>query len=896
MHGHAGPRLPLVLFALALLLGAQASGQSLSRNPHPRPPSPPAAPRGEFCGPTLITESVSQDIISGNSVACADMGSGFTFETHYARAFDLPSFGIDGFFQVCEVDVAVEAALSLAGTQPLTVYLYSTPLGTFPGGLLTPIGTAVVPLPDQDQSYVTVPVDGIVPPQSTLVVDVASEDGTVALSAFYIGSNGLGQTAPGYITAPDCGFATPTDLADAGFPNMHMVINVSGTGFDTGTVPPPPPECPITSSFFSNTTPTAITDNGTTTSTIDVSGAGSYIWDVNMLTNIRHTFPDDLDITLTSPQGTVVTITTDNGGANDDVFNGTVWDDQANPGGQLPYTANDGLVTDQTYANLVTASPLVPEEAFGAFIGEDPNGTWTLTISDDSAADTGTLDAWLLAITTLASAPPVSWEGFWPNSTPVPIADNAVTTSVISVPPGGGTRICRLRATTDITHTSAADLDITLTSPQGTVVTLTTDNGGANDDVFAGTTWDDKANPGGQVPYTTNDGLVTDQAYVDGTTAAFLVPEEALAAFNGEDPTGDWTLTISDDAAGEVGMLNSWAVRVTTCSCAVGAPDAPLRVDAHAASLPASRPSGSSNLNEVLELGETVEVEPSWGNEGTVPFDFYGFGSNLTGPPGPTYNLVDDYAGYGTINPAGTANCFDTTGDCFVVEITGPRPAQHFDASFDENGAPIASPTGVGTYSKTWTLHVGESFPDVPTANQFYRFIETIFHNGVTGGCGGSNYCPDSTVTRAQMAVFLLKSKLGSSYAPPPCTGMVFGDVPCTGGIFDPWIEDLAGRGITGGCGGGNYCPGNPVTRAQMAVFLLKTLLGSGYTPPACTGTVFLDVPCTGGIFDPWIEDLAGRSITGGCGGGNYCPGSPNTRGQMAVFLTKTFNLLLYGP
>jgi hypothetical protein len=81
-----------------------------------------------------------------------------------------------------------------------------------------------------------------------------------------------------------------------------------------------------------------------------------------------------------------------------------------------------------------------------------------------------------------------------------------------------------------------------------------------------------------------------------------------------------------------------------------------------------------------------------------------------------------------------------------------------------------------------------------------------------------------------------------------------------------------------------------------MAVFLLKTLLGSGYTPPACTGTVFLDVPCTGGIFDPWIEDLAGRSITGGCGGGNYCPGSPNTRGQMAVFLTKTFNLLLYGP
>ena len=109
-------------------------------------------------------------------------------------------------------------------------------------------------------------------------------------------------------------------------------------------------------------------------------------------------------------------------------------------------------------------------------------------------------------------------------------------------------------------------------------------------------------------------------------------------------------------------------------------------------------------------------------------------------------------------------------------------------------------------------------------------------------------------------------------------------------------LEDLAGQGFTGGCGGGNYCPGDPVTRAQMAVFLLKVKQGGPYVPPACTGTVFTDVPCTGGIFDPWIEDLAGRGVTGGCGNGAYCPGNPNTRGQMAVFLTKTFSLVLYGP
>jgi hypothetical protein len=197
---------------------------------------------------------------------------------------------------------------------------------------------------------------------------------------------------------------------------------------------------------------------------------------------------------------------------------------------------------------------------------------------------------------------------------------------------------------------------------------------------------------------------------------------------------------------------------------------------------------------------------------------------------------------------------------------------------------------------KTWKLHIGESFPDVPTSQQFYKFIENLFHNGITGGCGGGDYCPDGSTTRAQMAVFLLKAKLGSSYTPPACTGTVFLDVPCTGGIFDLWIEDLAGRGITGGCGGGNYCPGNPVKRVQMAVFLLKSKLGSTYTPPSAVG-IFGDVPPTD-TFAPWIEDLYNRQITGGCQASPllYCPGNPNTRGQMAVFLVKTFALLLYGP
>jgi len=155
----------------------------------------------------------------------------------------------------------------------------------------------------------------------------------------------------------------------------------------------------------------------------------------------------------------------------------------------------------------------------------------------------------------------------------------------------------------------------------------------------------------------------------------------------------------------------------------------------------------------------------------------------------------------------------------------------------------------------------------------------------VTGGCGTGTYCPSSSVTRAQMAVFLLKSEHGSDYVPPNCTG-IFGDVPCPS-QFANWIEQLSNEGITGGCGGNNYCPDNPVTRQQMAVFLLKTEHGSAYLPPMCTG-IFNDVPCPS-QYANWIEQLFNEGITGGCGAGNYCPNAAVTRGQMAVFLLRTF-------
>jgi len=101
-------------------------------------------------------------------------------------------------------------------------------------------------------------------------------------------------------------------------------------------------------------------------------------------------------------------------------------------------------------------------------------------------------------------------------------------------------------------------------------------------------------------------------------------------------------------------------------------------------------------------------------------------------------------------------------------------------------------------------------------------WIEAVKADGITSGCGNDNYCPDASTTRAEMAIFLLRAEHGASYSPPAATGTEFTDVPSSYWAA-AWIEQLANEGITGGCGSGNYCPDAPVTRAQMAVFLVRT-------------------------------------------------------------------------
>ncbi|MFL6233430.1 MAG: ELWxxDGT repeat protein, partial [Thermoanaerobaculia bacterium] len=185
------------------------------------------------------------------------------------------------------------------------------------------------------------------------------------------------------------------------------------------------------------------------------------------------------------------------------------------------------------------------------------------------------------------------------------------------------------------------------------------------------------------------------------------------------------------------------------------------------------------------------------------------------------------------------------------------------------------------------TPSVQSIFADVPTTYWAWRFVEALARSGVSSGCGDGDFCPGAYVNRAQMAIFVLTAR---GTAPPPATGTRFDDVP-PGYWAGPWIEELAREGVVSGCSANppRYCPNDLLTRAEMAVLLT---VARHETPPPATGTRFADVPA-----DYWaarfIEQLAADGITSGCGGGNFCPDQPITRGEMAVFLATAFHLPL---
>lgn len=167
----------------------------------------------------------------------------------------------------------------------------------------------------------------------------------------------------------------------------------------------------------------------------------------------------------------------------------------------------------------------------------------------------------------------------------------------------------------------------------------------------------------------------------------------------------------------------------------------------------------------------------------------------------------------------------------------------------------------------------------------FYTdMFDTVFVNdiawmhltGLTVGCGNDRYCTDAPVTRAQMATFLVRA-LGLS----PSDGDHFGDDDLS--VHERDINALFEAGITVGCGEGMFCPERSVTRGEMATFLVRAL-----KLDPTSDDFFVDDDSN--VHEGSINALRLAGITYGCGADEFCPFDSVTRGQMAAFLRRALS------
>lgn len=186
----------------------------------PELPEPPA-------GTLTLTHSESPTIVAGSSVACSPNRGIRTTASGYLRHFTLDDYAILGDFEVAAVSFGVESALN---TRPprVTVNLYTMvdPDGLLVYDNLNRIGRAHTEVGNQFMTIVQVPVSGTAPAGSTLVVEVEVPD--VKPGGVFLGANPAGQTARSYLRAGACGIPEPAPTAELGFPDMQLLLNVTG--------------------------------------------------------------------------------------------------------------------------------------------------------------------------------------------------------------------------------------------------------------------------------------------------------------------------------------------------------------------------------------------------------------------------------------------------------------------------------------------------------------------------------------------------------------------------------------------------------------------------------------------------------------------------------------------
>lgn len=155
--------------------------------------------------------------------------------------------------------------------------------------------------------------------------------------------------------------------------------------------------------------------------------------------------------------------------------------------------------------------------------------------------------------------------------------------------------------------------------------------------------------------------------------------------------------------------------------------------------------------------------------------------------------------------------------------------------------------------------------------------IMTLVAAGVTSGCSADRFCPYNYVSRAQMATFLQRAMGLQS----PSIDFFWDD---TFSGHQSAINAIAAAGISLGCADGRYCPSMTVSRGEIATFLVRAL-----NLPSTSRDYFWDD--NGSQHEAAINSIAAAGISSGCGGGAYCPWDALTRGEMANFMVRGFDL-----
>lgn len=181
-------------------------------------------------------------------------------------------------------------------------------------------------------------------------------------------------------------------------------------------------------------------------------------------------------------------------------------------------------------------------------------------------------------------------------------------------------------------------------------------------------------------------------------------------------------------------------------------------------------------------------------------------------------------------------------------------------------------------------------FTDVSPSSPHALDIDCVAHVGVTTGVGDGLYDPAGVVTRWQMALFLTRTA--------PVMGI---DVPTAAPSFTDLgglspeataaIGSLAAMGVTTGTSATEYSPAAPVTRWQMALFLMRLHMLTGYEAPSGESQGFTDIGDYPAITVAAINQLAQLGVTSGTTATTYGPAQPVTREQMASFLARLIRI-----